>query len=81
MNKNLKDEMIGWYGTLAIVSAYALLSFGLIYSNSLIYQILNGTGALGIVYISFKKKAYQPAVLNIIWAIIASIVIIKILLY
>ena len=80
MNKNLKDEVIGWYGTVAIVAAYALLSFGFISSNSLMYQILNGTGALGIVYISFKKRAYQPAVLNVIWAIIASIVIIKILL-
>jgi len=77
-NKHLIDEAFGWYGMVAIVSAYALNSFALIASSDLIYQILNTTGALGIVYISFKKKAYQPGVLNIIWAIIAIIAIIKI---
>ncbi|KKU82411.1 MAG: hypothetical protein UY09_C0015G0005 [Parcubacteria group bacterium GW2011_GWA2_47_8] len=68
-------EIIGWYGTVALVLAYALVSFGAIASSSLLYQVLNGTGALGIVYISFKKKNYQPGVLNIIWAIIALIAI------
>ena len=80
MNKKIIDEIIGWYGTVAIVSAYALLSFGAIVSDSLIYQFLNATGAIGIVYISFKKKAYQPGVLNIIWTIIATVAIIKILI-
>jgi hypothetical protein len=79
MNKNIFEEIIGWYGTIAIVLAYALLSFNIISSNMLIYQILNGTGALGIVLISLKKKAYQPGVLNIIWVAIALIAIINIL--
>ncbi len=77
MSKKNVDEIIGWYGTTAIVLAYALLSFGFIASDTLIYQILNITGALGIVYISFKKKAYQPGILNIIWVVIAMIAIIK----
>ncbi|HLP86566.1 MAG TPA: hypothetical protein VK153_01670 [Candidatus Paceibacterota bacterium] len=77
---NLKDEIIGWYGTVAIVTAYALISFNIISSSNLVYQILNATGALGIVYISFKKKAYQPGVLNIIWTVIAIIAIINIFL-
>jgi hypothetical protein len=80
MNKKIIDEIIGWYGTVAIVSAYALLSFGVIISDSLFYQILNATGAVGIVFISFKKKTYQPGVLNIIWTIIATVAIIKILI-
>ena len=71
------EEIIGWYGTVAIVSAYALLSFGAMASNSIIYQLLNATGALGILYISFKKKAYQPGILNIIWTVIAIAAIIK----
>lgn len=77
--KKYIEEIVGWYGTVAIVTAYALLSFNVISSGSLVYQILNGTGALGIVYISLKKKAYQPGVLNIIWAVIALIAIINIL--
>lgn len=76
--KNIIDETIGWYGTVAIVLAFALVSFEFLSATSIIYQVLNGTGALGIVYISFKKKAYQPGVLNIIWAVIAVIAIIRI---
>jgi len=79
MNKIL-EEIIGWYGTCAIVLAYALISFNLISASSLTYQLLNGTGALGIISISFKKKAYPPAVLNIIWALIAVITIIRLLM-
>ncbi|MFH1400393.1 MAG: hypothetical protein ABIH41_02640 [Nanoarchaeota archaeon] len=73
------DESIGWYGTVAIVGAYALLSFGVFGAESMLYQVLNATGALGIVYISLKKKAYQPGVLNIIWTIIAIIAIVRLL--
>ena len=80
MNKKILDEIIGWYGAIAIVSAYALLSFNIIVSESIVYQLLNATGAIGIVYISFKKKAYQPGVLNIIWTIIAIVAIIRILI-
>lgn len=57
--QNMKNKLIvlfGWYGVFAIVLAYALLSFGVIDSTSLVYQILNITGALGIVIISFHKK-------------------------
>ncbi len=78
--KKYFSEIIGWYGAVAIVSAYALLSFGMIVSGSLVYQLLNATGAIGIVYISFKDKAYQPGILNIIWAIIATAAIIRILI-
>ncbi len=73
MDRKIIDEIVGWYGTVAIVVAYALLSFGAITSINLTYQILNGTGAIGIAYISFKKNAYQPGVLNVIWAAIAII--------
>lgn len=76
MRQKIRDEISGWYGTFA----YALISFGILSPQTFIYQILNGTGALGIVYISFKKKTYQPGVLNIVWAIIALFAIIKLLL-
>ncbi|MEK7477742.1 MAG: hypothetical protein AAB645_00025 [Patescibacteria group bacterium] len=71
------SEGLGWYGMIAIVLAYCLNSFGLILSSSFTYQILNLTGAIGIVVVSLLKKAYQPAVLNIIWSVIAFIAIIS----
>ena len=72
--------MGGWYGAVAILLAFALSSFSLIKPTDLIYQILNLTGALGIVVVSLYKRVYQPAVLNIIWMLIALIVIAKIIL-
>ncbi len=64
-------EALGWYGTIAILGAYALLSFGAIGPNSLSYQLLNITGAAGIIVVSLSKKTYQPAVLNAAWILIA----------
>lgn len=72
-------EIFGWYGAVAIVGAYALVSFSIIQSNSVLYQLLNLTGAIGIVAVSLAKKAYQPATLNIIWTVIAAIALIKLL--
>lgn len=78
MRKHL-IEWGGWYGTVAIILAFALSSFSLIKPTDLIYQFLNFTGALGIVLVSLSKKVYQPAVLNIIWTLIALVAVIKII--
>ena len=68
-------EFVGWYGTIAIVGAYALVSFSLLSSSSLIYQLLNLTGSIGIILDTITKKDYQPATLNVVWAVIAVIAI------
>lgn len=78
-NKKIITEIIGWYGTVAILLAYALVSFKVLSSNSFMYQILNLTGAIGIMTISIVKKAQQPAVLNAVWAIIALVAIISLI--
>ncbi len=72
-------EIFGWYGAIAIILAYALVSFSFLQATSIWFQLLNATGALGIVTVSFSKKDYQPGVLNIIWTAIALIAIVKIL--
>lgn len=73
--------MVGWYGTGAIVLAYLLVSFQVITSDGAIYQLLNLTGALGIITISVVKRVKQPAVLNIFWAAIAIAALIKLALF
>ena len=80
MRNNKKiAELFGWYGAAAILLAYALASFKTISIDGYIYQLLNLTGALGLVGISLIKKARQPAALNIVWAIIALATIISLL--
>ena len=72
-------QIFGWYGTIAIVGAYFLVSFAIISADSLLYQLLNLTGAIGIVAVSLAKDDKQPAVLNIFWALIALVAIIGII--
>ncbi|OGE29909.1 hypothetical protein A2772_01140, partial [Candidatus Daviesbacteria bacterium RIFCSPHIGHO2_01_FULL_38_8b] len=74
MQKSL-IEWGGWYGTISIITAFALSSFSVIKPTDLLYQILNFTGAAGIVAVSFYKRVYQSGILNLIWAIIALVAI------
>jgi hypothetical protein len=76
--KNAMTQIIGWYGTFAIVTAYFLNSFKILDSGNIWYQLLNATGAIGVAVISFSKKAYQPMVLNIVWTVIGIIAIVNI---
>lgn len=71
-------EIIGWYGTAAIITAFALVSFSVLPPTDLLYHFLNGSGSIAIVYISLRKKAYQPGVLNIIWTLITLIALARI---
>jgi len=80
MKQKTIDEAIGWVGISLIVSAYALISLGVLSAETFIYIIMNIIGSIGVIYISFKKKTYQPGILNIAWVIIALISIIRILI-
>jgi len=66
---------MGWYGVCAILGAYILVSFGVIVTKSYIYQLLNLTGAIGIMLEAASKKDKQPVVLNVVWALVALVAI------
>ncbi|HBK34584.1 MAG: hypothetical protein UU08_C0014G0011 [Candidatus Uhrbacteria bacterium GW2011_GWE2_40_58] len=70
-------DLFGWYGVLAIISAYGLNSFGLIEPSSLWYQGLNMSGSLGILVDAYAARIYQPVALNAIWMVIALIAILR----
>jgi len=67
------SEEIGWYGMLAVLIGYFLLSFGFISNKNLIYIILNFTGSLGLFYISYKKNVKSLSLFYLLWAIISLI--------
>lgn len=72
-------EACGWYGMVAIVGAYALVSFDILQPDGLAYQLLNLSGALGLMIISLVKKVRQTVVLNLFWGGIAVAAIIGLL--
>ena len=68
---SLAAEVAGWYGTAAILGAYALSSFGVLHSGDRAYQLLNLTGALGVAWVCWRKRTWQAFWLEAIWATIA----------
>lgn len=80
---NLKRKMIdvvGWYGVGAIIFAYMLISFEVIIANSWQYQLLNLTGAIGIIIEAVAKKDRQPVVLNIFWIMITLVALVRLII-
>lgn len=67
----LVAEIAGWYGTAAILAAYALSSFDVLHSGDRAYQLLNLTGALGVAWVCWRKRTWQAFWLEAIWATIA----------
>jgi hypothetical protein len=76
--EQLLVEFLGWYGVFAYLTSYIMLSFHQLTVDSLIYQLLNFTGALGILVVCWPKKAYQPVITNFVWGSVALIILLKI---
>ena len=81
MKRGSVISVLGWYGVVATVAAYVLVSFYVLVPGSLIYQGLNLTGALGVTIETFYKKDYQPFWLNLIWAGIALVAIVNVVIH
>ena len=73
-------EIIGWYGAAAVMLAYALVSYRLVSPTGIAFQLLNISGAIGLIVISYKKKVWQSVSLNVIWAVIGIIALIQTIL-
>ncbi len=72
-------EKFGYYGAAAVIGGYFLVSFSVISADSIWYQLLNLTGALGLLLDSRYHKAKPSVVINSIWTLIAFVAIVNIL--
>ena len=70
-------HITGWYGSIAIVSGYFLASFGVLDGKSILYQLINLTGASGLFYLALHKHIKESIFLNSFWIIIATISLIR----
>lgn len=68
-------EIFGWLGPVAVLLAFGLASAGAIEARSFTFQLLSLFGAISLGTISIIRRAYQPATLNIVMALIAVITI------
>lgn len=72
-------NVVGWFGVLLIVIAYGLNSLDLsaLSIDPLIYLTMNLLGSVCIIISSYKKKDFQPVVLNIVWLAISLVSLAK----
>ena len=73
-------QIFGWYGAVAILIAFFLVSFSYILPTSFLYLFLSLSGAVGIALNAFMDKDYPATFLNIIYALVAVLAFIKIML-
>lgn len=73
-------EIAGWIGVVFIAGSYSLLALGVVDGQSLFYHSLVLAGSVFVAGISYRKHAYQPFILNALFAILAMLAIIRIIL-
>jgi hypothetical protein len=74
---SLTAEIAGWYGTLAILGAYAMSSLEVLPAASPLLAVLNLTGGLGVAWVCWRKRTWQAFGLEVVWAVIAAIALVR----
>lgn len=79
--KSNRAEIIGWVGAIAILIDYALLSFGVLTSNSITYHAIFAVGCIGLAVVTYRHRAFQSVTVNSIFTVLALIAIARIILF
>jgi len=70
-------EVLGWIASLLIVGSYGLNLWGKLSAQHPIYVWSNIIGGLFFIINTFYHHAYPSMMVNIIWVIIALVMLIK----
>jgi hypothetical protein len=71
MNNYVWFDAIGWVGALALLIAYALVSFKRLEGDSVTFQFLNISGSILLAANTIFYGSYPSTFVNLIWAGIA----------
>jgi hypothetical protein len=64
-------DILGWIGAIEVLAAYLLVSINKVGGKSIIFQLLNLTGAIFLIINTIALKAYPSAFVNVVWSGIA----------
>jgi hypothetical protein len=64
---DLTIDILGWIGSMILVSAYWLNSKNLINAQTKLYQLLNIAGSLSLMINTFYYGAYPSRSVNVVW--------------
>ena len=70
-------EILGWIGSVLIVGSYALNITGRLAATSKLYVLANILGGLFFVVNTYFHQAYPSMFVNIVWVIIAIVMLSK----
>lgn len=71
MSAQLIIDIIGWIGSVEVIVAYALISSERVNGKSILYQLLNLTGAIFLIVNTIYYGAYPSTAINVVWVGIA----------
>lgn len=74
---SLVVQIIGWAGTVVLIGAYALNSFGVIPSTGLLYPLLNLFAAFCLGVRVWADRNYSNLILEVFWAGVAIVALIS----
>ena len=64
-------DILGWIGSVAVITVYGLNSYQKISSNSYMFLILNLIGGIFLIIYSCYYTAFASTFINVVWVIIA----------
>ena len=76
MTREKLIDIIAWIGTACILIGYGLFSTGIV-PDVMVYHVLNCLGSIAVATISYRRKVWQPFVINATFAILAFIAIVR----
>lgn len=62
-----------------ILVAYALMSVGLLNSDSAVYHMMFLIGSSGLALITYRHRAFQSFTVNVIFTILALVALIRVI--
>jgi hypothetical protein len=68
---------VGWAGAAALLLGYTLVSSSRLSGDGVAYQLLNLFGSVGLMVNSAYSAAWPSAGLNLVWAAIGVVALIK----
>ena len=78
MQEKVWIDIIGWGGSLCVLTAYGLISTHKVTAKSKLYQWLNVIGSIFLILNTFFYSAYPSTFVNIVWLFIAIFALINI---
>ncbi|MEO9475880.1 MAG: hypothetical protein ABJG41_10105 [Cyclobacteriaceae bacterium] len=73
-------DILGWIGSIEVIVAYFLISSNRVQSSSVLFQILNLSGAILLIINTIYYGAYPSSLINVVWVGIAGYALIKLAL-